>query len=155
MFVGVIALQIPLAQLADRLGRTRLLLGCHAVVLMGVGVLPWLLGPWGIGATLFVIGACCAALYPLGLAVLGERVPPSAMGRANAWYLASNCAGSLSGPILTGAAMDWFGRRALFASAAMAVIVVVGVWLVGPIVWRKLPGTRLLPDADGEKRQAA
>ena len=112
LFAGVIAFQFPLAQLADRLGRTRMLLGCHAVVLLGVVVLPWLLGPLGLGATLFVIGACCAALYPLGLAVLGERVPPSAMGRANAWYLASNCAGSLIGPILTGAAMDWFGRRA-------------------------------------------
>src|SRR5439155_3654615 len=104
---------------------------------VGVALLPWLLGPAGLGATLFVVGACCAALYPLGLAVLGERVPPSAMGRANAWYLASNCAGSLIGPVLTGAAMDWFGRRALFASAATAVIVVVGLWLLGQLARRK------------------
>jgi MFS family permease len=131
LFAGVIVFQIPLARLADRLGRTRMLLGCHAVVLVGVALLPWLAGPLGLGATLFVVGACCAALYPLGLAVLGERVPPPAMGRANAWYLASNCAGSLGGPVLTGAAMDLFGRRALFASAATAVVAVVGLWLVG------------------------
>lgn len=136
MFLGVIAFQIPLAQLADRFGRTRMLLGCHVVVLGGVVVLPWLLGPVGLGASLFIVGACCAALYPLGLAVLGERVPPAAMGRANAWYLASNCAGSLLGPVLTGAAMDWFGRRALFAVAAGAVIVVVGVWRLGLVAPR-------------------
>jgi MFS family permease len=139
LFLGVIAFQIPLAQLADRLGRKRMLLGCHAVVLAGVAVLPWLAEPLGLGATLFVVGACCAALYPLGLAVLGERMPQAAMGRANAWYLASNCAGSLSGPVLTGAAMDWFGRRALFASAATAVLAVVGTWLVGHILRHKTP----------------
>jgi MFS family permease len=138
MFIGVIAFQVPLAQLADHLGRTRMLLSCHAVVLVGVAVMPWLLGPLGLGATLFVVGACCAALYPLGLAVLGERVPRSAMGRANAWYLASNCAGSLLGPVLTGAAMDWFGRRALFASAATAIVGVVGLWLLGRLGGRKV-----------------
>ena len=137
MFVGVIAFQIPLAQLADRFGRTRLLLGCHAVLLFGVVVLPWLVGALGLGAALFVMGACCAALYPLGLAVLGERVPLSAMGRANAWYLASNCAGSLIGPVLTGAAMDWFGRQALFVGTAVVILAVVGVWLVGQVVLRK------------------
>ena len=136
LFAGVIVFQIPLARLADRLGRTRMLLGCHAVVLVGVALLPGLTGPLGLGATLFVVGAGCAALYPLGLAVLGERVPPAAMGRANAWYLASNCAGSLSGPVLAGAAMDVFGRRALFAAAATAVIAVAGLWLAGRAVRR-------------------
>jgi MFS family permease len=151
LFAGVIVFQIPLAQLADRFGRTRMLLGCHAVVLVGVALLPWLLGPLGLGATLFVVGACCAALYPLGLAVLGERVPPLAMGRANAWYLASNCAGSLTGPVLSGAAMDLLGRRALFASAATTVVAVVGLWLVGRIGRRQSEAAAL----PGAKRKAA
>src|SRR5919204_630635 len=68
--------------------------------------------PW-IASWLFVVGACCAALYPLGLALLGERVPASGMARANAWYLACNCAGSLSGPVLIGLAIDALGQRAL------------------------------------------
>jgi MFS family permease len=155
MFVGVIAFQIPLAQLADRVGRTRMLLSCHAVVLLGVVVLPWLFNATGLGTALFVLGACCAALYPLGLAVLGERVPPSAMGRANAWYLASNCVGSLTGPVLTGVAIDWFGRRMLFVGTALVIVAVVGGWLVGNVVLRTRGALKFQHEIDGDTRRAA
>jgi MFS family permease len=62
---------------------------------------------------------------------LGERVPPTALARANAWYLASNCAGSLSGPVLIGLAMDHFGNRAMFATAAAAVVFAVSIGALG------------------------
>jgi MFS family permease len=89
------------------------------------------------------------------LAVLGERVPPSAMGRANAWYLASNCAGSLMGPVLAGAAMDLFGRRALFAAAAVAVVGVIGVWLLGQVMRHKPTASQRQIEKKDEKRRAA
>lgn len=128
LFAGVVLAQLPVAWLADRLGRVRVTLGCHFVVLAGLCLLPWLAGPVPLGGVLFAVGACCAALYPLGLAVLGERVPPAAMGRANAWYLASNCAGSLTGPLVLGALVDAFAWPALFAGGAAAV---AGVLLLG------------------------
>jgi MFS family permease len=139
LFLGVVAVQVPVAWLADRLGRRRVLLGCHAVVLAGVLALPLCLNVPGLAACLFVVGACCAALYPLGLALLGERVPAASLGTANAWYLACNCAGSLSGPWLMGEALDRFGPPGLFAAAAGAVVLVLlGVgavrWLTPPMV---------------------
>src|SRR5205807_1819747 len=76
------------------------------------------------------LGACCSALYPLGLALLGERVPAPALARANAWYLASNCAGSLSSPVLIGLAIDRFGPMAQFATAAAALVLVLAGWAV-------------------------
>jgi MFS family permease len=125
LFLGVILIQIPIAVLADRLGRHRVVLACHLLVLAGLVVLPFCTGAGVLALWLFLVGASCAALYPLGLALLGERVPATALAHANAWYLASNCAGSLSGPLVLGVAIDFFGQRALFVVGATAVVLVM------------------------------
>lgn len=129
LFAGVLLAQLPLAWLADRLGRLRVVLACHAVVLAGLACVPWLRAPAPLAAWLFVLGASCGALYPLGLALLGERIPAEALARANAWYLACNCAGSLSGPLLIGVAIDAFGQRAQFFAGGCAVVAVLAAWL--------------------------
>jgi MFS family permease len=136
LFLGVIAFQVPVALLADRGGRVRVLLACHILVLGGLVLVPLFTAVVPLGFLLFLVGGSCAALYPLGLALLGERLPPAVLGRANALYLACNCAGSLSGPVIMGLAMRLGGPYALFATAAGAVVVV----LVG-----RGPGRRPLP----------
>jgi MFS family permease len=137
LFLGVILFQVPVAWLADRSGRVRVLLACHAVLLAGLGCVPFCAGAAGLAAWLFALGACCSALYPLGLALLGEFVPPGSMAQANAWYLASNCAGSLTGPVLIGLVIDLFGQRAQFAAAAAAVLLVLGLAAAG---YRRIGG---------------
>src|SRR5262249_5495950 len=121
LFVGVILAQLPLAALADRVGRLRVVLLCHALVLAGLACGAFTAPAVLLGGWLFLLGAACGALYPLGLALLGERIGASGMAKANAWYLASNCAGSLCGPVLTGLAIDAFGLRAQFAVGVAAV----------------------------------
>jgi MFS family permease len=69
-------------------------------------------------------------LYPLGLALLGERVPEVRMARANACYLASNCAGSLCGPLLFGVVIDLFGLASQFLLGMGSVVFVLGLWAV-------------------------
>jgi MFS family permease len=140
MFLGVFLVQLPGACLADRLGRTRFLLLCHAVVLAGLFCLPWCQRPFALASWLFLIGACCAILYPLGLALLGERLPGAALVRGNAWYLACNCAGSLSGPWMMGAAIDLLGNPGLFAVGIGAVVLVVAVWGTWALVEMRKPG---------------
>jgi MFS family permease len=125
LFLGVVLVQLPAACLADRLGRMRVVLGCHLLLLAGLAALPFCVRGAPLAGWLFLVGASCAALYPLGLALLGERVPAQALAHANAWYLASNCAGSLSGPVLIGMAIDLFGPRAQLAAGAVAVCLVV------------------------------
>ncbi len=125
LFLGVVLIQVPVACLADRLGRLRVVIGCHLVLLASLAWLPFCEHALVVGLWLFIVGASCAALYPLGLALLGERVHATEMAQANAWYLASNCAGSLSGPVLIGLAIDQFGPLALFWSGAVAVVGVV------------------------------
>jgi MFS family permease len=137
IMVGVIAFQVPVAWFADRLGRTRVLLGCYAITAVALLVLPFCeLSPWLVGA-LFLSGAASASFYPLGLSLLGEKMPGNSVARANARYLAFNCLGSLSGPALCGVAMDLFGNRAMFPIGECALVLVLGIWL-----WQRRRQTR-------------
>lgn len=125
LFAGVVVAQLPLAWLADRVGRLRILLLCHALLLLGMLCIPRAQAMLPLAGWLILLGACCGALYPLGLALLGDRLPTASLARANAWYLASNCAGSLSGPLILGVAIDRFGLSAQFPIGAAAVLAVV------------------------------
>lgn len=130
IMIGVILFQVPVAWLADRLGRTAVLLGCYAVTAVGLAFLPWCAAASGwLRFWLFLVGACSGAFYPLGLAILGERLPGARLARANAWYLAINCCGSLVGPVVSGRVMDLWGQPAIFVAGAAAVVFVLFCWL--------------------------
>lgn len=137
LMVGVILFQVPVAWLADRWGRTRALLGCYAVALAGMVCLLASFGIAWLAISLFAVGACSGALYPLGLALLGERTPPAGVARANSWFLAINCIGSVVGPDLAGRAMYWFGNDALIFSGLAAVLAVLLVWAA--LCYRRVP----------------
>ncbi|HZY87160.1 MAG TPA: MFS transporter [Gemmataceae bacterium] len=130
LFLGVVVCQVPVGWLADRLGKLPLLLACHGVLAVGLLLAPSWRSPVPLWAGVFVLGACCGAQYPLGLALLGERVPAEALARANAWYLACNCAGSMTGPALMGLVIERFGPGAEFPAGAAALALVVASWAV-------------------------
>jgi MFS family permease len=130
IMIGVILFQVPVAWLADRLGRAAVLLACHAVVLGGLVALPFCTGPLVLPVCLFLIGACSGAFYPLGLSLLGEQVGDTALARASACYLALNCLGSLVGPVVTGFVMDHLGKPAMPASGLAACVLVLAAWAV-------------------------
>jgi MFS family permease len=125
--LGVIIIQVPVAWLADRVGRQAVLLGCYAVAIGGLLLLPFLREATPLASTLLLVAAGSAAFYPMGLALLGERTRSSGLARANAWFLGINCLGSLVGPIIAGSAMDWLGGAALFYSGAAALLAVLSV----------------------------
>jgi MFS family permease len=158
IMIGVIAVQLPLAWLADRLGRTGTLLGCYLVTGLGLGALPFCADSGWLTFWLFCVGACSSAFYPLGLALLGEQVPDTGLAHANAWYLMTNCLGSLTGPVAAGVAMDYFGKAALFVAGMMALIVVMTCWAASH-VWLsrhvRTPGKIVDFSAAVEKREVA
>lgn len=130
LFFGVVLIQIPGAWVADAFGRFRVLLLCHIVVLASLLILPFIGEAWVMGLFLFAIGAASAFLYPLGMAVMGETVPPRQMGTANSYYLAINCLGSLMGPWVMGKAIDLWGPGAMFGTGILASGLVFFAWLV-------------------------
>jgi MFS family permease len=126
--MGVISMQVPLAWLADRLGRTRVLMICHGVTIVALAALLPGGGVPLLAICLFMAGACSSAFYPLGLARLGEQVSATALPRASAWFLGINCMGSLTGPVISGIAMDYLGASALISTALLAVLLVLLLW---------------------------
>jgi MFS family permease len=138
--VGVILFQLPVSWLADRYGKTPVLLACYAIVALGLLTIPEVTHPIGLAAILFTFGACTGAMYPLGLALLGDRVPANALARAYAWYLVVECFGCLAGAALMGKARDGWGETAMFSVGFTAVILVLSSALVLPAFqrWRRL-----------------
>src|SRR5262249_46220763 len=85
---------------------------------------------FALSALLFVTGVCSGAFYPLGLALLGERLPTADIPRANAWYLGVNCLGCLVSPVISGPVMKAFGRVGMFYTGEMVVLAVLAVWMI-------------------------
>jgi MFS family permease len=156
IMMGVILVQVPVAWLADRLGRTVVLLVCYGVTIAALAALYLGMNFLGVALCLVLAGACSSAFYPLGLALLGERVPTVALARANAWYLSINCLGSLIGPVLAGASMDRLGKQALFLAGEAALLLVLSAW-VGPRLYGAVGrwAIRVRPSALTDRRDAA
>jgi MFS family permease len=130
IMIGVILFQVPVAWLADRLGRIRVLLACYGATLAGLFFLSSCGDSAWLTTALFLVGACSGAFYPLGLAILGERVSGPQLAGASAWYLGINCVGSLVGPVVTGFAMDRLGKASMFSVGAAAVLCVLAGWIL-------------------------
>lgn len=116
---GTVFLQVPLGWLSDHTDKRALLLVCGAVGGAGAFALPFVAGePWLLWPMLFVWGGVFVGLYTIGLAMLGDRFEGGALARANALFVMVYCLGSLSGPPVAGAAMDWIGPHGLPAIMA-------------------------------------
>lgn len=129
LMIGVILAQIPVAWLADRLGRARILVACNIATLLGLAGLLWPAGTVWLALCLFIVGACSGAFYPLGLSLLGDRMPAVGLARATSVYLAINSLGSVAGPAIAGRVMDVFGRGTLFLTGAIAAGLVFTLWM--------------------------
>ena len=126
--VGVLLFQVPVSWLADRCGRVPVLLGCYAVVIAGLALAPFCPGTTTLACCLFVFGACAGAMYPLGLALLGDGLSEASLARVYGWYLAMECLGSLMGPPAMGGAIDLWGGSAMFAVGIVAVGLIPVIW---------------------------
>ncbi len=129
ILLGVLVCQLPIGWLADRLGRERVLIGCFVVVAIGLGAVPYADRDIGLPIWLFLIGVCSGAFYPLGLALMGERLEAVDIPRANAWYLGVNCFGSLVSPLVSGPVMHHYGSQAMFWTGEAVIVGVLLLWL--------------------------
>jgi MFS family permease len=150
--IGVIAFQVPVTWLGDYFGRLPVLLICFGLAALGLAVLPFSGTSFHLPVWLFVVGASAGAFYPLGLALLGENLPPGELDRANAWYLSMECIGCLAGPAIMGVARDQLGEKAMFGAGEAALLLVLGSWLM----WRPKEAAPAIDNTRTESpRQAA
>jgi MFS family permease len=128
------------------------LLVCFGLAAVGLVVLPFAGTSSHLPVWLFVVGASSGAFYPLGLALLGENLPPGELDRANAWYLSMECIGCLAGPAIMGVARDQLGEKAMFGAGEVALLLVLAGWLL----WRPKEAAPAIDNTQTEApRQAA
>lgn len=125
-------LQLAYGPLADRYGKWRVVtlatLGCVVGNAMAAfaPTLAWLIGARALG------GATAAALIPLSMAVIGDRVPLARRQVVLARFLTATIAGMVAGQWLSGLLADTLGWRWAFGLFALLFAVVGGYMYVRP-----------------------
>jgi len=129
--IGNIVLQWPIGWLADHADRRIVLAGCTLASTLLMLALPLVPAQSpGVVAVVMLWGGISFAIYPVGLALLGQRFRGGDMARANTAYSLIYILGGLIGRPLTGAAMDAFGDPGLgwtlavfYVAACIAAVV--------------------------------
>lgn len=135
--MGNVVLQWPIGWLADHADRRLVLAGCTLASTLLVIALPLVPAQApGVIAVVMVWGGISFAIYPVGLALLGQRFRGGDMARANTAFSLIYILGGLIGRPLTGAAMDAFGDPGLGWTLAVFYI---AACIASVVAWRRLP----------------
>jgi MFS family permease len=112
--VGNVLLQLPISNLADRFGRTRILAACAGASVIGPLLLDFFMSsPWVLWPLLLLWGGTMYGFYTQGIALLGDSYPPEDLAAANSVFIVVYCLGGLVGPGLGGVALDWWSPHGL------------------------------------------
>lgn len=137
MLLGGLVLQHPLGWLADITSRSALLVGtCVAYVLIAL-TLPAALSQtayWPALLNMILTGTALIGLYTLGLAMIGSDARPDQLAGVNAAFIMSYTIGSVTGPVVAGAAMTYapiWGFVASNAAFGVLVTAAVAVFAIG------------------------
>jgi MFS family permease len=114
VYLGSLALQVPLGMISDRLSRRTALRLCGIVGLVGAAFLPLLSARhiW-LFALLFAWGGIASGIYPIALSMAGDRFHDAELVAANAALISAYGLGALAGPALGGLAMDAWNPHGL------------------------------------------
>jgi ABC-type branched-subunit amino acid transport system ATPase component/predicted MFS family arabinose efflux permease len=120
-----LALQVPIAQAADRHNRVRLmLLGATIfagfVFGTGLAIAAWMLVLMQSGA-----GVGKATVGPTHNPLIADWYPINSRPRVYSFYFGSNAVGAFVGPILAGLLAAWLGWRAPFIVLSVPVVILV------------------------------
>jgi MFS family permease len=112
--MGNVVLQWPIGWAADHADRRLVLAGCtgaSALLMVALALIP---AQWaGTVGVVALWGGVSFSIYPVGLALLGQRFRGGDIARANTAFSMIYIVGGLVGRPLTGAAMDTFGEPGL------------------------------------------
>jgi MFS family permease len=124
--MGGVVLQLPLGWLADHVHRYRLLLFCLVTTMTGFLLLPQLVS-YSVGGPvfLFALGGAEGMIYALGVILLGQTFRGAELAAASVLYTGMWGVGTMLGPALVGAGLDYFGNGSL----AVLIAAIYAVYL--------------------------
>ncbi|HSI01119.1 MAG TPA: MFS transporter [Reyranella sp.] len=135
--LGNVVLQWPIGWLADHADRRLVLAGCtlmSAALVLGLSLIP---AQWaGTIGVVVLWGGVSFSIYPVGLALLGQRFKSGDIARANTAFSLIYILGGLVGRPITGAAMDAAGDPGLGWTLA---VFYVAAGIAALVAWRR-PG---------------
>jgi len=107
---GGVVLQMPLGWLADHVHRQRLLLSCILLTVVGFVMLPKFITLAVSGPLLtFALGGVEGMIYAMGMILLGQRFRGTELASASVLFTGMWGVGTMFGPVIVGAGMDWLG----------------------------------------------
>ena len=110
--VGSMVLILPLSWLADHVNRMGLLAACIVLAMAGLIAMPYVLQlPLVSQLFAFVFGGVEGMIYALGVMLIGARFKGAMLAVATTTFTASWASGTVIGPFLVGAGMDYFGAE--------------------------------------------
>lgn len=124
-YVGAVLMQYPLGFLSDRMDRRKLI----TLVAMAGGaasILAMMSGGWlyGLMAAAFVVGGCSNPLYALMIAYTNDFLEADDMASASAGLLFVNGLGAITGPLILGWTMEFFGPQGFFGMIALLLMAI-------------------------------
>jgi MFS family permease len=112
---GAVVSPLIAGAVSDRFQRESVMVASGVLLILGTGLV-WLSGTMGfIAIATAVMGLASGAIYPIGLAMIGDRTPVYQLGAANSLFTTAYSAGSILGPFSVGVLMDAYGPPVLFA----------------------------------------
>jgi len=136
--LGNVVLQWPIGWLADHADRRLVLAGCTLASTVLVVALSLLPAQWaGTIGVIALWGGVSFAIYPVGLALLGQRFRGGDIARANTAFSLLYIVGGLVGRPVAGGAMDVFGDPGLGGSLAVFYL---AAGLAAVVAWRRPAG---------------
>jgi len=137
-FLPFLILVLPAGQLADRVNRRRIFLGCLLLqTICALAFLAWTQESHGAVWVAFVImgvfGASRAILMPTTQALLPNLIPTNLLGNAVAMNSSLWQVATISGPALGGFLYSLYGHSVVYAlNAVMFLLALIAVWFIKP-----------------------
>jgi MFS family permease len=114
VYIGSVALQLPIGWLSDKTARLTMLRVCGAVGLLGgIGIAALAAPSPALLGVIAVWGGIVTAIYPVALSMAGDRFRGGELVTVNAAMIIAYGLGALIGPALGGAAIDLWDPQGL------------------------------------------
>lgn len=119
IYVGGLLLQFPIGWISDRMDRRVLIAGVAAIGTVAAISAIYSSSFYLLLIAAFAVGAMANPLYALLLAHTNDFLEPDQMAAAGGRLLFINGVGAVTGPLIVGALMGWFGPQGFFLYLAV------------------------------------